>query len=392
MTAAIDIDIAIIGGGIAGLWLLNRLRTRGYGVLLIESERLGAGQTLLSQGIIHGGAKYALQGEISEAAQAIGAMPDLWRRCLAGAGEVNLASVQVLARHQYLWTSASLGSRLAGFFASKVMSSRMDSLDPEEYPLPLRQPGLRGKVYRLDEPVLNTRSLLEALAAPHRDALAKCQGPAAPAPDGTITLRAPEQNSLVIRPQRTVFTAGIGNAALPWAAAQIRPLHMVLVRGEHLPGGLYAHCLGVSDVPRLTITSHRDLRSRTVWYLGGQLAEDGVKRDPRQQIQAARRELADLLPWVDLSKAQFSTLQARRIEARHPTGKRPDRPTVLHSGGVIAAWPTKLAMAPMLAARVLSLLEQEELRPRHPNLELLHDWPRPLLGIYPWDQEDRKWY
>ena len=32
------IDIAILGGGIAGLWLLNLLVSRGYSVLLLEKE------------------------------------------------------------------------------------------------------------------------------------------------------------------------------------------------------------------------------------------------------------------------------------------------------------------------------------------------------------------
>src|SRR5665213_2066743 len=50
-------DIAIFGGGIAGLWLLNRLRTAGYSALLFESGALGGGQTNKAQGIIHGGMK-----------------------------------------------------------------------------------------------------------------------------------------------------------------------------------------------------------------------------------------------------------------------------------------------------------------------------------------------
>ena len=47
--------IIIIGGGIAGLWMLNRLRAEGYDVMLLEKNQLGAGQTIASQGMIHGG-------------------------------------------------------------------------------------------------------------------------------------------------------------------------------------------------------------------------------------------------------------------------------------------------------------------------------------------------
>src|SRR5690606_11380471 len=37
-------DLVIFGGGVAGLWLLNRAREAGYSALLFEREALGAGQ------------------------------------------------------------------------------------------------------------------------------------------------------------------------------------------------------------------------------------------------------------------------------------------------------------------------------------------------------------
>ena len=40
----IEKDIVILGGGIAGLWLLNRLRNAGYAAVLLESTALGTGQ------------------------------------------------------------------------------------------------------------------------------------------------------------------------------------------------------------------------------------------------------------------------------------------------------------------------------------------------------------
>ena len=50
-------DILIVGGGIAGLWLNVRLCQQGFSTLLLERDTLGGGQSLKSQGIIHGGAK-----------------------------------------------------------------------------------------------------------------------------------------------------------------------------------------------------------------------------------------------------------------------------------------------------------------------------------------------
>jgi glycerol-3-phosphate dehydrogenase len=75
----LHIDIAIIGGGVAGLWTLNQLRNRGYSAVLFESEALGSHQTIGSQGMIHGGVKYALAGTWSGASQAISRMPGIWR-------------------------------------------------------------------------------------------------------------------------------------------------------------------------------------------------------------------------------------------------------------------------------------------------------------------------
>jgi len=51
MSQSYSTDIVIFGGGVAGLWLLNRLRREGYDVLLLESRTLGGGQTIASQGI-----------------------------------------------------------------------------------------------------------------------------------------------------------------------------------------------------------------------------------------------------------------------------------------------------------------------------------------------------
>lgn len=391
MTLKVDVGVVIVGGGVAGLWLLARLRGLGYGALLIECERLGAGQTIRSQGIIHGGAKYALAGEITRSARALAAMPPLWRRCLAGQGEVDLSAVQVLSEHQYLCAPVSLTSRLFGFIRSKPVQIPLPSLPDEEFPEILRHRRFRGSVYRLDEPVIDPGSLLRALAEPHREAIVLNQGPAVQAPDGNIYLRAPGRAQVAIRPRFIIFTAGAGNAAQLWASMQVRPLHMVMVRGEALPGGVYLHWIGASEeMPRLTITSHRDGAGRTVWYLGGGLAETGVAREPKKQIHAARRELAGLLPWVDLSAARFATFEARRAEARQHDGQRPEGPGVFKMGSLIIAWPTKLALAPMLADEVIAKLEPDHRPPQGAELGALADWPRPEVAPRPWDEE-REW-
>lgn len=394
LNPSLNVDVAIVGGGIAGLWLLARLRQRGYGALLIENERLGAGQTLCAQGIIHGGAKYSLSGQLSESAAAIAGMPALWRRCLRGEDAINLRDARVLADHQYLWATRAPTSRLAAFFASKLMHGRMEKVAATEagdYPPALHHPGFRGTVYRLDEPVVDVASVLAAFAERNREAIVLNQGPVTPKADGSLTLRHASQPTYVIRPTYIVFAAGAGNAALPWATLQLRPLHMVMARGPALPGLLYAHCLGTSDVPRLTVTSHYDIKGRLVWYLGGGLAEDGVQRDRREQIRAARRELEALLPWADWSQAELATFIVQRVEAQQPQGSRPAEPGIFRNGRVLAVWPTKLALAPLLAERVEEMLRSLGARPRPVDLRALADWPRPEIAVPPWDWEDLEW-
>ena len=79
-------DILIFGGGIAGLWLINHMQQRGYQCLLLETGTLGGAQTLASQGIIHGGLKYALGGTLSSESEAIAGMPGRWRQAIDGQG------------------------------------------------------------------------------------------------------------------------------------------------------------------------------------------------------------------------------------------------------------------------------------------------------------------
>jgi len=390
----LNVDAAIVGGGIAGLWLLARLRERGYGAVLIESERLGAGQTICAQGIVHGGAKYSLHGQVSRSAEAVAGMPELWRCCLRGEDPIDLRGARLLAEHQHLWATGAPISRLATFFASKLMRSRMDKVADtggNAVPMALRHPAFHGTVYRLDEPVLEVASVLTAFAERYRDAIVRSQGPVTLKADGTMTLHCAGCPQQVLRPAITVFTAGAGNIGLPWVAQQLRPLHMVLARGVSLPGSLYAHCLGASDLPRLTVTSHFDADGRLVWYLGGGLAEEGIKRDRHAQIRAARRELSALLPWVDWNPVEFATFTIQRAEARQPDGGRPAGPSVSRDRRVIAAWPTKLALAPLLAEQIEEVLRSLDVRPRPTDLRVLAGWPRPEIAVYPWDRDDLEW-
>ncbi len=391
------VDIAIFGGGVAGLWLLARLRQLGYQAVLFESQALGTGQTRYAQGIIHGGTKYALTGKLTGSSEAIVAMPALWRACLDGEGELDLRQTKRLATNQYLWSTTSLTSRMAGFFASKLMRSRTRPVEGNERPEVLRDPAFKGQVYRLEEPVLDTASLVYALAEPQREAIYQINAETCLTrlDDGWQVTLSEEGKTLSFSTKRLVLSAGKGNASLLQQCGfeapvmQLRPLLMVMLRGgdKPLPGELYAHCLGASANPRITITTHYDSEGRTVWYLGGQIAEEGVGRSDAEQIKAARKELNELFPWLDLSDAQWGILPIDRAEPKMPGGARPDDVFADESDGVITAWPTKLALAPRLAEKIIEKIQLGGVQPG--TTSVLPEWSHPGYALLPWQEEER---
>lgn len=388
MSQALSTDFLIVGGGIAGLWLNARLRRQGFATLLVESARLGGGQSVKSQGIIHGGAKYALHGALTGASEAIADMPRRWREALAGNGELDLTGVRLLSDAHYLWSPGSLAGNITSFFASKAVRGRVDQVKGEHLPPALQHPKFKGKVYRLAELVLDVPSLISRLSELAGDGLL--------AAERIEPLR--ENGELVgliidgreIRAQRIILSAGRGNAELLSAldlsqpTQQLRPLHMALVKGPTLKP-LYAHCLGGGPKPRVTITTHPAADGQWVWYLGGDLAEaDGVARDEAAQIQAAKKELSELLPWVDLSAAQWATLRVERAEPAQSGLVRPDNAFLHEQGKLLVGWPTKLALAPDFADRVLAALSRDGIQPTtHAPLPAL---PRPSVAPPAWEE------
>ncbi|MGI9289068.1 MAG: FAD-dependent oxidoreductase [Pseudomonadales bacterium] len=371
-------DIIIFGGGVAGLWLLNRLTTAGYSVLLFETEALGRGQTLASQGMVHGGIKYALGGALSGASETIGAMPERWRHCLAGDDEVDLSGVRVLSDHFYMWSSASMTSKFTAFAASKALRGRIDRLPPADWPVVFQDPKFKGHVYSLYDPVLDTTSLVEQLAAPCRDHIfkidwehAKLQRDAAAQQLQSLCLETGDGN-VELKAQLFIAAAGEGNAQIIADAAadkpemQCRPLHQVVLTHASLPS-LYAHALGSKSSPRVTISTHFTSSVQPLWYLGGDLATEGVKRDAQHQIAFAQQELAGLLPWVDLSDADWRSFSIDRAEPRQTQLIKPDDAFAEFASAcanLLVCWPTKLTLTPRLGDIVSNQVTQTDIKPQ----------------------------
>lgn len=403
----LEFDVVIVGAGVAGLWTACRLAARGVSVLVLEQRAMGGGQTIASQGIIHGGIKYALTGQASRASAAIAQMPEQWSACLQGRGDIDLRATRTLSPCQYLWTTPGVISRIAGLGASKAIRTPVERVDPDDRP-PLLRDAPRGvaglgavDVYKVAEPVLDAHSTITALVAQaaSRGVVFASVGPDAPSvvdgaagaglilsinhADGAPPTPSASHDRPRVHAGAVVLAAGEHNEPIARRLniigpderiMQLRPLHMVLARnvpgGESDSGtsGLFGHCLGggATTTPRITITSFSATaqslpRPTTGWYIGGEIAESGVNRSEHEQKQAARNELAACLKWLDLSRLELATHRVNRAEGLTSDGARPDEPVVRSFAAaprVIVGWPTKLAFAPEFASRVEAALEQ----------------------------------
>ena len=400
-TGPVDLDVVIFGGGAAGLWLLDELVRRDIDALLFETDDLGRGQTISSQGIIHGGLKYTLRGLISASARQIRDMPLIWRRCLAGERVPDLRGTRLRGDYCHLWRAGTIGSRLSMVGARAGLRVAPVPLDADSRPEALLR--CPGTVARLDEQVVEPASLLGVLAALHPDRIFQIDGRSGL----ELDVEGPGQVQLVrllnpntgepsdLRPRCVVFTAGAGNgglrqlAGLSAAAMQRRPLHMVVVRGD-LPW-LNGHCVD-GAATRVTVTSTRDFANRVVWQVGGQIAEEGVLATPETLVTRARDELLAVIPGLDLEGVSWSTYRVDRAEPAAGHGRRPDDAWAGRDGNTITAWPTKLALVPQLATRIVTLVESmlgNAERRRRPPLHDPADWPRPAIAAPPWEEHDQ---
>ena len=349
---------------------------------MLEKTALGVGQTLASQGIIHGGTKYALTGKLTGSSEAVRAMPERWKQHLSASAQPDLSACKMTTRCQLMWDLGGISARVSSFFASKVMSSRVRSMKADERPAFLRDKA----VYELQEPVLDVHSLLSVLSAQNNSALFRAEVLAIKQSGDSIALELSHNGELTtIESKSVVSCAGAGNEILQQHPMQRRPLHMVMVKGG-LPE-LWGHVIEANANPVLTITTHHDSSGDVVWYIGGQIAEDGINLDRAALIERSRRELQAMFPMLDWTKKQWATLVVDLAEGLQPGNVRPDQPVIQREGGVITVWPTKLVFAPLVADEVLAMVSGMRLEPGADDA-VMPELPAVEVGGYPWDRAE----
>lgn len=384
-------DIVIFGGGIAGLWLLDALQHAGYSAILLNKGALGQGQSIAAQGIIHGGTKYTFGLGLESAVPELAAMPERWRASLTGELGPDLRAAPPLANAMQMWLPPQLGGRALAGFSKQMMRGRMRERSPHDRPAVLPQ-GRGGSLFDLDETVIDVPKTLMALQNLHGACIREI-------PKGVAIDFVPRATGLEIivgpikiQTQRVILTAGAGNegllagAGLTQVACQRRPLHQIIIRG--MPQPIYLHCVGKSSKPLATITSHPDGTGAYYWYVGGLLAEKGVTQTPNTLIKAAQAELERLLPGAKFTQADWATHRVDRAEPAHRGGLRPNSVFAFCEGAIIVGWPTKLALAPVLADKIMALLDKDAVRPGPSDLAdlaALGTLPTPAIAQPPWE-------
>jgi glycerol-3-phosphate dehydrogenase len=394
----IKADLTVFGAGIAGLWIVNVAKNLGLSVLLVEPHVVGGTQTLASQGMIHGGQRYGLQGKENDHIMMLKDLPEIWNECLAGSGPLDLSDVDLLAENQFMWSPGKLFDTVANFFASKVMQSEIEKVERKNWPAILDSNcGRLGSVYRLKEVVVDTLSLVEALFKPLKDSSLKGEVKNFTYDDNKINqvLLSVGEQQVTLESSFYVFTAGTGNEELrdklnltEKVKTQRRPLKQILV--SPAPFDLFAHCITTDPRPRATITTHYKSDGTRVWYMGGLVGVYGVDKSDEEALKFAKKEITSLFPNVDWSKAEWAVLPVDRAEPKVESGFLPDGPQsaeVLGNG--LFLWPTKMTFAPAVGAEAEKWLKSKEITLKNGNeakiLENYPDLPRAVLGENPWD-------
>ncbi|MBU1907807.1 FAD-dependent oxidoreductase [Patescibacteria group bacterium] len=384
MSITIPLDVLVIGGGSAGLWLLDELRRKGHSAVLVESDSLGKGQTIASQGILHGGMKHALVARPGTFVKALGSMTRVWRECLSGDREPDLSSVSRRSDSCYFWRTSSFASFVGSFGARFGIRSEIKKVAYTSLPDVLR--GASGDVYQIDEQVIDPSSLVSALFERNRPFVIRADVARVElsSRNTVIAVHLSGSNGYIktLKSEFVVLTAGEGNAALrkicglPEKAMLLLPLQILVLRGD-LPD-LNGVCLEGTQA-KAVITTHRLSNNDAVW----QFASERIDPEASERFaQLALGEIAAALPGFNFPKFSVSVYTAKRAECATESGGRCADVAVFKEGNVVTAWPTKLVLVPRMVERVMGYLP---FLSSHTGIEReIAEFPRPEIAPFPW--------
>jgi glycerol-3-phosphate dehydrogenase len=139
-------DLAIVGGGATGLGLALDAASRGYSVVLLESDDFAKGTSSRSTKLVHGGVRYLAQGNFALVREALHERSTLLHNA------PHIAQALALVMPSYAWWEKpfyGLGLKVYDALAGRAGLGPTEFLSPKQVMgcLPSTQPkGLRGGV------------------------------------------------------------------------------------------------------------------------------------------------------------------------------------------------------------------------------------------------------
>ncbi len=361
MTIEQKVDVLIFGGGISGLWTLNSLAAEGYNAILVENNSLGKGQTIVTQGIIHGGDKYLLPNNFSLASYlGIKGMPKGWQEHFEGKRTPNLSNIEISSRECLYWfPNENHNNRIMKMLMLMVRqytSTWIKEYHKKDFPEVLKE---NAKiVLGVKENVIDTNSLLEELAKKQNIFYANT------IPEFTMDSDGNVEKVVVgdyeIKPKIVVMTSGEGNEALAKKVGieqnimQRRPLRHLFLRGD-LPE-LYCH-IADGQTTMMTVTSHDKLSKELVWNIGGDYSKPWLKEKPDSFIEKSVAKLSTYFPQIDFDSCSKGLFDIDRAEGLN-NGQRPGDPVIYKHKNILVAWPTKLTLAPKLSDGIVERIRK----------------------------------
>ena len=148
---------------------------------------------------------------------------------------------------------------------------------------------------------------------------------------------------------------------------QLRPLHMVLAKFPE-DNKLYGHYTGDGLLPELTITTHYTQDNNHIWYMGGKIAESGIKINQEQQIIKAKALINKVFPWLNTQHWQWQTFMVDRAEPLQANNARPEQSYYANINNIIIGWPVKMALAPMLCDKISQYIKETQLTSKYQQI------------------------
>lgn len=358
-------DCIIFGGGVCGVWIDAILTENGYHTCLLEKDKIGGEQTLLSQGIIHKGMKYLLGGSTPKIANLLLASTKIWEESFAGSYQVDLQKTEIYTNKQLVWNENNLFSSFFAKSSQQAFRSEIQKLNSSEIPKWLTH---RPKnIFWLREKVINAHSMMKNFYQKYKKhyyqySLEKENFSLEKQKDW-VGLKLPKEN-ILLWTKKIILAAGKGNEKLakifniPYKM-QLRSLSMLVVEHNE-PLSIYGHCITTSSKPLFTISSHPKSSGKIVWYLGGKIAE--VQKGQTQDFQ----KTSDLLQKnirINLQKAHWKSIVVQRAEPYQKNTILPEKPYIKDHQNVIVCAPVKLAFAPLIAIETHKILQKNNILP-----------------------------